>query len=401
MPLMARQTTLCVIAVLYSAVSVCFAQASRPSLGLTVSEEGVLTKEGTPFRGVGVNVFDLFNRALANPEDTSYEQALRTLADLKIPFVRFAACGFWPRDMELYQRDKEAYFHRLDAVVDSARRNGVGLIPSLFWYYATVPDLVGESMDQWGNPDSKTHQFVRTYTREIVTRYTSASAIWGWEFGNEFNLRADLPNALEHRPRVIPQLGTPTTRSARDDMTHQMFRTAVTAFAREVRRHDRHRIISAGNATPRPSAWHQLHERSWQKDTPEQSAEVQRDDNPSPCDVISVHWYPDHHGLLDLGVALDTATKVSKPLFVGEFGVPGPPTEHSQAQFTHTLEVIEEHVPLAALWVFDFRRPNRGQLKWNVTVDNERSYQLRAIARANERLRARPAKPATLPIDGY
>ncbi len=175
MPLMARQMTCCVIGVLCSVVSVCFAQGSRPLLGLTVSREGVLTKEGRPFRGVGVNVFDLFNRTLANAEDTSYEQALRTLADLKIPFVRFAACGFWPRNMALYQRDKEAYFRRLDAVVDSARSNGVGLIPSLFWYYATVPDLVGKSMDQWGHPESKTHQFMRTYVREIVTRYSHSS----------------------------------------------------------------------------------------------------------------------------------------------------------------------------------------------------------------------------------
>jgi len=395
---MARQTIFWAIALLCSAVLGCAAQRPRPSPGLTVSEEGVLTKEGTPFRGIGVNVFDLFNRTLANPNDTSYEQALRTVGNLKIPFVRFAACGFWPRDMQLYQRDKEAYFRLMDAVVDCARRNGVGLIPSLFWYYATVPDLVGESVDQWGNPDSRTHQFMRAYTRELVTRYVDSPAVWGWEFGNEFNLHADLPNAPTHRPMVVPQKGTPTTRSVRDDMTHQTFRTALVVFAQEVRRHDPHRIVSAGNASLRPSAWHLLHERSWRKDTPEQSAEMTRDDNPSPCDVISVHWYPDHHDLLGLEVALDTATKVGKPLFVGEFGVPGAPTEQSQAQFSRALQVVEERVPLAALWVFDFHVPNKQQVKWNVTLDNERAYQLRAIAQANERLRAKPAKPATLPI---
>ena len=128
MPFMARQTIFWAIALLCSAVLGCAAQRPRPSPGLTVSEEGVLTKEGTPFRGIGVNVFDLFNRTLANPNDTSYEQALRTVGNLKIPFVRFAACGFWPRDMQLYQRDKEAYFRLMDAVVDCARRNGVGLM---------------------------------------------------------------------------------------------------------------------------------------------------------------------------------------------------------------------------------------------------------------------------------
>jgi hypothetical protein len=252
-------------------------------------------------------------------------------------------------------------------------------------------------MDQWGNPDSKTHQFMRTYTREVVTRYRDSSAIWGWEFGNEFNLHADLPNASEHRPKVVPRLGTPATRSARDDMTHAMFRTAVTAFAREVRRYDRHRIVSAGNATPRPSAWHQLHEQSWKKDTPEQSAEVHRDDNPSPCDVISVHWYPDHHDLQSLKLSLDAAAMAGKPLFVGEFGVPGSPTEQSRARFTQALQVVEQQVPLAALWVFDFRGPNKTQLEWNVTADNERSYQLRAVAQANQRLRMRHANSVAPP----
>jgi hypothetical protein len=395
---MHRHATCSIVIVLCATTCTCLAQTQPRPVGLAVSADGTLAKGGAPFRGVGVNVFDLFNRTLADPGDTSYEQALRTLADLEIPFVRFAACGFWPRNMELYQNDKDAYFDRLDAVVDSARRNGVGLIPSLFWYYATVPDLVGESMDQWGNPKSKTHAFMRTYTREIVTRYRDSAAIWGWEFGNEFNLQADLPNAEKHRPKTIPQLGTPATRSARDEMTHQMFRTAVVAFAEEVRRHDRHRIISAGNATCRPSAWHQLHEKSWKKDTHSQSAAMYRDDNPLPCDVVSVHWYPDHHGLLDLEAALDTATEIRKPLFVGEFGVPESPTEDSRARFTRTLRVIEERVPLAALWVFDFHLPNQEQRRWNVTMDNERAYQLKAIAQVNERLRARSAKTATQPV---
>jgi hypothetical protein len=53
------------------------------------------------------------------------------------------ACGFWAADWNLYLRDKEVYFGLLDQVVEEAEADHVGLIPSLFWYYATVPDLVG------------------------------------------------------------------------------------------------------------------------------------------------------------------------------------------------------------------------------------------------------------------
>ena len=59
-----------------------------------------------------------------------------------------------------------------------------------------MPDLVGEPRNQWGNPQSKTRQFMRTYIREVVSRYVNSPAIWGWEFGNEYNLSLDTPDAL-------------------------------------------------------------------------------------------------------------------------------------------------------------------------------------------------------------
>ena len=43
-------------------------------------------------------------------------------------------------DNDLYLKDKEAYFRRLDSVVRAAEEQGIGLIPSLFWNLATVPE---------------------------------------------------------------------------------------------------------------------------------------------------------------------------------------------------------------------------------------------------------------------
>jgi hypothetical protein len=356
----------------------------------------VLRKDGAPYRGIGVNYFDAFSRTLANPADTSYRQGFAELAKLKIPFARFMACGFWPKDWKLYLEDKEQYFKLMDGVVRAAEASGVGLIPSLFWHSPAVPDLVGEPRDQWGNPSSKTHAFMRQYVREVVTRYRNSPAIWGWEFGNEYSLDADLPNAAQHRPQVVPELGTPTSRSARDDLTHDAMAIAFTTFGEEVRKHDPHRIIVTGNSLPRPSAWHQWKEKSWKQDTEEQYAERLLLDNPDPVNVVCIHLYEPTEKRFGREVPAEDllrltkgiAARTRKPLFVGEFGawVQGPNGEDAaKPRFRQVLSAIEESgVSLAALWVYDFG--GQGQ-SWNVTPTNTRSYQLTAIAEANQRLR--------------
>ncbi|MBE3069478.1 MAG: cellulase family glycosylhydrolase [Planctomycetes bacterium] len=357
--------------------------------GLSI-RNGVVTKDGRPFRGIGVNYFDAFARTLKNPADTSYEAGFKVLADRRIPFARFMCGGFWPSEMKAYQEDRAGYFARLDAVMKAAERHGIGLIPSLFWHIATVPDLVGEPCDAWGDPKSKTHAFMRAYTREVVTRYRASPAIWGWEFGNEYNLPADLPNAAEHRPPVVPQLGTPASRTARDELTHAQVRTALAEFAREVRRHDPHRLITSGNAFPRATAWHQQREKSWTADTPDESAEMLLADNTDPMNVLRVHWYQEPASRL--AAAMATAAKARKPLFVGEFGVPGPRSAETEKRFREMMAALErERVPLAALWVFDYE----GQADdWNVTATGGRAYQLEAVAEANARIRGDAAAPA-------
>jgi inosine-uridine nucleoside N-ribohydrolase len=352
------------------------AVVQQPPLGLS-SRHGVLLKDGVPYRGVGVNYFDVFARTLREPNDTSYDEGFRVLAEHRIPFARFMCTGYWPAEMKLYRQDKERYFKLLDGVVRSAQKHGVGLIPSLFWYMPMVPDLVGEPCDQWGNPQSKTHEFMRTYVREVVTRYQDSPAIWGWEFGNEYNLDADLPNAKEHLPPIVPNLGTPPTRGDRDILTHEMIRTAFREFAKAVHTYDRTRIVCTGNSIPRPSAWHQMREGTWAKDSPGQFAEMLAGDNPDPVDTISVHIYADA-----VDRFAEAARRIGKPLLVGEFGEPGEGPQ-TKERFESLLRRMEEsEVPLAALWVFDYA----GQKEWSVRPDNPRSYQLQAIGEANARM---------------
>jgi endo-1,4-beta-mannosidase len=35
---------------------------------------------------------------------------------------------------------------------------------------------------------------MRAYVRDVVERYKDSPAVWGWEFGNEYNIPTDLPD---------------------------------------------------------------------------------------------------------------------------------------------------------------------------------------------------------------
>ena len=352
------------------------------SLGLSVRADGVLLREGRPYRAIGVNYFDAFGRVLHNPKDESFDAGLKTLAQRGIPFARIRGCGFWPSEQKLYQQDLAEFFRRFDKVVRSAERQGVGLIPSLFWHVSTVPDLVGEPVNRWGDPRSKTHEYLRQYVRDVVTRYRSSPAIWGWEFGNECNLSADLPNAAQHRPPIVPGLGTPPTRGPEDELSFDNVRTALAAFAREVRKYDPQRMIVTGNSIPRGSAWHNWKEKNWTADTPEEFATMLRGDNPDPTGTLCIHIYDD--AVKQLPAVMELSRRWKRPLFVGEFGVCGG-SEKSGPEFRALLSAIEKaEVPLAALWGYDFPGQND---TWNVTATNDRAYQLQAIGEANARIR--------------
>ncbi len=358
------------LALLMAAVLGAAAHAGPP--GLTV-QDGVLLKDGKPYRGVGINYFDCFLRTLPNGTNTSYDAGFKTLAEYHIPFARFCATGFWPRDMQLYQSDRAEYFRRLDGIVRSAEKHSVGLIPSLFWHTSCVPDLVGEPVGAWADPQSKTCTWMRRYVREVVTRYQASPAIWAWEFGNEYSLAANLPNAKEHRAPVHPTLGTATNRTERDDLTFAMTRAAFIEFAKAVREHDAHRLVLTGDSFPRLSAWHQEHEGKWTHDTKAQFQEMLRKVNPDPVNGIGVHAYEDDDQRL--AWLMEVSRELKKPVFVGEFGAQNA-TAAQVTKFHRLLKAITDAgVPLAALWVFELKQ----QPDFTVVPDGARAYQLEAL----------------------
>ena len=372
------------------------AGGAEAPLGLWTSPEGVLMRGEKPYRGIGVNFFDCFSRTLKDPADTSYREGFRRLGEHGIPFARFQCCGHWPADWRLYFRDREAYFRQMDGVVKAAEESNVGLIPSLFWRLSTVPDLVGEPCNRWGDPQSRTHAFMRTYIREVVGRYLDSPAIWGWEFGNEYNLAVDLPEPDKHRPQAAPALGTPRARTKADELTRPLLVVALGEFGKAVRAIDRRRVLSSGNSIERDSAWHNAHESNWKRDSRAQFQEIFLADQPAPLDLLSLHIYPHSVGtyFADEKVEIIRACRqmagaAHRPLYVGEFGSVNPKKEVERRDFDFLLQaIVDSGVPLASLWVYDFD----GQKESTVTFQNDRAWMLQAIADANKLF----AKPSPL-----
>jgi hypothetical protein len=340
--------------------------ASSP--GLSVARDGTLLRNGTTYRGVGVNYTDAFLRPLRHPEDETYRDDFRKLATNHIPFARIAACGFGPSDYKLYQQDKEKHFKLLDGVVHAAEESNVGLIATLFWASYAVPDLVGEPRNQWGNSQSKTRQFMRTYIREVVSRYVNSPAIWGWEFGNEYNLSVDFPDAWRNLPPTNPRLGRTTSRGPDDALTTEMFTSALSEFARTVREIDSHRVLLTGNTIPRFSAYHMQTEKRNGPDSAGQFATMLLRQNPGVFNPLCVHAAPvsvshsfdrrpaSYNELIR--ICAGAARSASKSLYIEEFITCRPKTECSVAarreNVSEVLAAIQaNNVPLASVWVYE------------------------------------------------
>lgn len=355
-------------------------------LGLTVNSQGVLMRNGAPYRGIGVNYYDAFLRNLRDPNDDSYKAGIAELGAHGIPFARFAAGGYVANDYQLYLTDKEAYFQRLDNVVRAAEKAHVGLIPSLFWSISAISDVVNEPRSGWANGRSKTREFMRRYTRDVVSRYVNSPAIFGWEFSNELSLPVDM------------RAGTV---KAGHELSYNTFRDAALDFAQVVRQIDPNRMILTGDALPRTTAYHNASFGPVGPDTEKQFARVLLRDNPGPFSPICIHasqanigrYFADHQVSFQelLETCMQIGESARKPLYLEEF-IPIPDRFGSlegtteREYFSNELAAIENsHVPLASIWVYD-RKLMSGP--FNVTFDNERSYMLQMISDFDHRVHA-------------
>ncbi len=119
----------------------------------------------------------------------------------------------------MYIDDRAEYFRRLDAVVNAARQHGIGLVPSLFWYYACVPDLVGEPMElarklnkpifigEFGAP-GETPEAATTCRRlmeAIIDHDIPLAALWVFDYPRQQDFNVTVDNARAWQLELITE----------------------------------------------------------------------------------------------------------------------------------------------------------------------------------------------------
>ncbi len=269
-------------------------------LGLHVESDGTITLNGSPYYGFGTNWHGVFQRFLGNTniDLTKYFEALRD----GIPYFRFMCGEFYSSGVWRYVYDKDAYFYAMDALVATAEKYHIGLIPSLMWNYSVFYEYYGEKpADALGDPEAKGTKLMIQYVTDVVTRYKDSPAIWAWEYGNEGNLSADRGNGSSI------QLGN-----------------QYRLFAETVRKIDDYRMILTGDSSIFECSHALRTTGKWEPiDTPEQRIETLKILNPDPVNCIETHIYghADTYQRVELvATDMEIAKSLGKGLFVGEYG---------------------------------------------------------------------------------
>lgn len=398
-------------------------------LGLSTAGRQII-RGGKPYRGIGINFYD----ALLHSAD-DLEARFAVLASKGIPFARvnagdFAAGSAAGTGWRLYFDNPTAWWARIDQLVTIAEKYGVGLILSMFWRYATTPDLMAyapggtglrDALDQWGVASSATRTFMRAYTAAFVTRYAQRPGVWAWQMGNEFNTyaanypRASFPGRGDGSPAAYATAVDATTAiGATDQETYAAMFAAMQDWCAVVAANDPHgRIRISGNSVPQVSIYNQSNGISAAIDTYDQwmsgapgGRPFPEYENPRCMDVVSAHiyqgarqdyWYWNDktyavakpEGLIRTCKAV--AEFYGRPFVLDEWGAcaaaePAVTADATAelAQFTSMLAtIVKERVPLSALWNFGYAGSN-AVTGWNVDVGGAREYQLNALAAANQ-----------------
>ncbi|MCL2815719.1 MAG: cellulase family glycosylhydrolase [Oscillospiraceae bacterium] len=352
----------------------------RPGLYV---EHGALMREGKEYFGIGVNFFGAFINYFCGGIN-EFDDMFAMLAGYGIEYCRMNIGLFWPVNYEQWDKNKIEYYDKLDEVVQSAEKNNIGIICSFFWNPQGISDYFDEPQNAWGDENSQTRAYMAEYIEIIVSRYAESPAIWGYEFGNELNLGLDLPNAAELRNSTIhTELGTRAARDENDDLTTEIAEPLLRAFAELVKKYDRHgRIITSGNAEPRPSQFNQHKSRSWKTDKREEMAQTIKWHNPAPMDCVSVHIYDllnrflkkDENSYANIIKAYqEEAQAQGKALFIGEFF-------GNDTRCEDIIDaIVETRVPISAVWAV-------GSVEHTISNDAERQKTVLAyIERANKK----------------
>lgn len=332
-------------------------------LGTAVSkpDEPRMRLAGTPLYITGVNCYNLFVQCheTDNMKTDEMQETVNVLAKESVPIVRFSCSPYYSSQMHFYTEQKEQFLANLERLAELCDQKHILLIPSIFWNTACLPEYFGEPLASWGDPSSKTYKFMESYTKDIVNTLKGHKCLAAWEFGNEFNLAAD-----------IGSQGYP-------EISAKAVGTAYEGFAKTVSSLDTHnRLIFSGNSVMRNAQWNLANNGSWNNDSFQQYVEITGIMTPEPMKGMSEHVYEDNRVFSDLGTlnrtyqiirAKEAAASLGKVYYVGEFT--GPKTAHGDSTVVkrHYSTYYSQKVQLSLIWNYALR----GEIEWSFKADTE------------------------------
>lgn len=233
----------------------------------------------------------------------------------------------------------------------------------------------------WGDADSKTRKLMASCTAEIVNVLKNHKCVAAWEFGNEFNLAADLPGP-EH-----PEISASSIGAACQD------------FAETVGSLDGHgRLICSGNSVMRNAQWHLANAGSWSNDSFREYAEITGVMTPEPVKGMSEHIYEESRIFSDLGTvnrtwqlirAKQAAASLGKVYYVGEFTGPRTANGDSLVVKRHYSAYFSQRIQLSLIWNYALR----GDIEWSFkagTGEGDMAFGL--MRRYNGKFKAMPTQ---------
>ncbi len=318
---------------------------------------------GVPLYITGVNCYNLFVQCheTDNMQTNEMEETVKVLAEEEVPVVRFSCSPFYPSQMHFYTEQKDKFLSNLGRLAELCDQYHILIIPSVFWNSSCLPEYFGEQIGSWGDTSSKTYQFMLTYTTDIVNTLKGHKCLATWEFGNEFNLAADIGIAGYAQ---IPASAVGT---------------AYKGFAETVRSlDDQGRLIASGNSVMRNAQWNLANNKNWTNDTFKQYVEITGVMTPDPMKGMSEHIYEDERVFSDLGTlnrtnqiakAKEAAATLGKVYYIGEFMGPNNQTAKgdSIAVKRHYSTYLSQKVQLSLIWNYALR----GEIEWSFKAGTE------------------------------
>ncbi len=301
---------------------------------------------GVPIYCTGMNCYNLFVQSfeLDNMGTDMIERTVKELAANECPIVRFSCSPFYAHQMHFYTDQKAKYLANLDRLASLCDEYHVLLIPSVFWNTSCVPGYFSDELSTWGDTNSNTYKFMIEYTKDIVNTLKGHKCLAAWEFGNEFNLAADIPGG------EYPFISA------------QQIETAFKGFAETVASLDTEgRIITTGNSIMRNAQYHMNTEGSWSNDSYEQYVKITGIMTPDPMEAVSEHIYEEARVFSDLGTlnrtyqiqrAKQAAASLGKAYYVGEFTGPVSANMDSVKVKNHFSTYLAQKVQISLLWSY-------------------------------------------------